>query len=390
MIELKIKLFNKIVIISFLLAFGLFSSAQTTITLSKQCNCNILSGDEFYSAGSLFPTGEFIGQIYIQTVQSSLYFWNGASWESILSLSDNNSKSIDDTLENSDYSVTFNYSDGTSFTTSVLLGPQGPSGDKGIQGVPGLDGTNGLAGADGATGTKGDTGLTGAVGAAGTDGIDGEQGIKGEIGNDGTNGVAGADGETGADGADGATGPKGDTGLTGAVGADGTDGIDGEQGIKGEIGNDGTNGTNGVAGADGETGADGADGATGPKGDTGLTGANGVDGVDGEDGVSTDTSGYYFTLPGISLTGNKNTNYTFNLYNYFTNLFSNAFTSSPGAPGSINNLGSNDYYYYISSYVDIGIFNSASINSNGILTYNLDHKIDGEHQAIINVTLLVK
>ncbi len=89
-----------------------------------------------------------------------MYFWGGTSWESILSLSDNNSKFIDDTFENSDYSVTFNYSDGTSFTTSVLLGPQGPSGDQGIQGVPGLDGTNGLAGADGTNGIDGATGLT--------------------------------------------------------------------------------------------------------------------------------------------------------------------------------------------------------------------------------------
>ena len=71
---------------------------------------------------------------------------------------------ITGTTDNGDGTFTFGYSDGTSFTTSNLTGPQGAAG---------ADGNDGADGAAGAKGDTGDTGATGPQGPAGNDGADG-------------------------------------------------------------------------------------------------------------------------------------------------------------------------------------------------------------------------
>ena len=77
---------------------------------------------------------------------------------------------ITGTTDNGDGTFTFGYSDGTSFTTSNLTGPQGAAGADGNDGAAGATGPQGPAGDKGDTG---DTGATGPQGPAGNDGADG-------------------------------------------------------------------------------------------------------------------------------------------------------------------------------------------------------------------------
>lgn len=83
---------------------------------------------------------------------------------------------ISSTVDNGDGTYTFNYTDGSSFTTSDLTGatgPQGPAGNDGLDGATGPMGPQGPAGIDGLDGAtgpmgpQGPTGLTGPAGPAG-------------------------------------------------------------------------------------------------------------------------------------------------------------------------------------------------------------------------------
>ena len=71
---------------------------------------------------------------------------------------------IESTIDNGDGTFTLNYSNGTSFTTINLTGPDGADGstglkgDKGDKGDTGPQGLTGNTGADGSNGLKGDTG----------------------------------------------------------------------------------------------------------------------------------------------------------------------------------------------------------------------------------------
>lgn len=64
---------------------------------------------------------------------------------------------ITDTELNDDYTLTFDYQDGTSYTTPSIRGAQGEQGETGAQGIQGIQGEKGETGAQGA---KGDTGKT--------------------------------------------------------------------------------------------------------------------------------------------------------------------------------------------------------------------------------------
>lgn len=69
---------------------------------------------------------------------------------------------IINTVDNGDGTFTFTYSDGTTFTTSDLTGPQGEQGDEGPegpQGPIGPEGPQGPQGEPGATGPQGEPGL---------------------------------------------------------------------------------------------------------------------------------------------------------------------------------------------------------------------------------------
>jgi hypothetical protein len=301
---------------------------------------------------------------------------------------------IASTVDNNDGTFTINYTDGSSFTTTDLTGPRG---EQGIQGPPGNDGVDGLNGTDGAdgqdgvgiastvdnndgtftinytdgssfttadlTGPQGAQGIQGEQGPIGPTGLTGPQGVQGPPGNDGADGLNGTDGVDGQDGVgitstvdnsdgtftinytDGSsfttadlTGPQGAQGIQGEQGPIGPTGATGPQGIQGPPGNDGVDGLNGQdgvgitstvdnndgtftlnysdgssfttadltgpQGAQGEQGSigptgltgpqgiQGPAGATGPQGPTGATGpagatgANGLNGADGQDGLS--------------------------------------------------------------------------------------------------------
>ena len=288
------------------------------------------------------------------------------------------------TVNNGDGTFTIIYTNGTTFTTSNLTGPQGPAGTAGaagLQGPAGADGANGngiantvnnndgtftinytngtsfttpnFTGAQGATGPQGPSGMAGTPGSAGvgiasavnngngtftlnftngssftTSNLTGPQGPAGAIGATGTNGVDGISayqewlnaGNTGTKAEFLATlkGDKGNDGVAGTNGTNGTDGTNGVDGIsayqewlnagntgtkaeflaalKGDKGNDGVAGTNGTNGTDGTNGVDGISayqewlnaGNTGTKADflATLKGDKGNDGVAGTDGIS--------------------------------------------------------------------------------------------------------
>ena len=98
---------------------------------------------------------------------------------------------IASTVDNGNGTYTFTYTDGSTFTTSDLTGPQGPQGPAGPKGEPGTQGPQGATGLQGPVGPKGDTGATGPQGLQGEQGIQGIQGLKGD---------PGAAGQDGADG----------------------------------------------------------------------------------------------------------------------------------------------------------------------------------------------
>lgn len=114
----------------------------------------------------------------------------------IISGSGNGIKSI---VLNKDYTLTINYTNGTSDTTTSIRGAKGEKGDKGDIGPQGPQGIQGL---------KGDTGNQGPKGEPG------ERGPKGEQGNTGVQGIQGPKGEQGIQGPKGEKGEKGDNGIS--------------------------------------------------------------------------------------------------------------------------------------------------------------------------------
>ena len=180
--------------------------------------------------------------------------------------------------------VTFSYTNGYSFTTMDLTGPQGNTGSTGEKGQKG---ENGYRGSQGPKGEKGEQGPSGRgfqinytisklndiylleetpntgdyalvtskddaaygnlllytkdkwdivgnmSGATGLQGSKGEKGSRGDTGFTGNNGIDGTKGERGLQGNDGIQGPKGNVGL---IGKTGDIGRKGDKGLKGDKG----------------------------------------------------------------------------------------------------------------------------------------------------------
>ena len=121
---------------------------------------------------------------------------------------------ISNVVLNSDYTLTINLTDGTSYTTSSIRGAQGERGVQGERGLQGEQGERGERGLQGERGVQGETGATGVGisnvtlnadytltitlsdgtsyttgsirGAQGERGLQGEQGVQGERGETGT------------------------------------------------------------------------------------------------------------------------------------------------------------------------------------------------------------
>ena len=209
---------------------------------------------------------------------------------------------------NSNYTLTLNFTDGTSYTTpNPIRGEKGETGDtgpQGIQGIQGVQGEQGPKGDTGDTGPKGDTGNgIRSITKTGTSGLVDTYTVTFTDSTTTTFSVTnGAKGDTGDTGPQGETGPKGDTGDTG-------------NGIASAVLNadytltlNFTNGTSyttptPIRGAQGETGATGATGETGPQGPSGSAATIAVGNVTSGSSASVVNSGtssaavFDFVLP---------------------------------------------------------------------------------------------
>jgi hypothetical protein len=172
-----------------------------------------------------------------------------------------NGVGVQSTVNNGDGTFTITYTDGSTFTSADLTGPQG------IQGITGAQG------------------IQGATGPAGTNGV----GVQSTVNNgNGTFTIIYTDGSTFTSvDLTGPTGPQGPIGPQGAMGPSGSNGV----GIQSTVNNG--NGTFTITYTDGSTfttadftGPTGAQGPAGPQGVQGNQGATGPQGVQGIQGVA--------------------------------------------------------------------------------------------------------
>ncbi|MEN1785223.1 MAG: hypothetical protein AAGF77_08805 [Bacteroidota bacterium] len=56
-------------------------SAQTTVNLEDQCNCEVLKGTDVTVAGATIPVATTAGDLYVNTDSGTIFFWDGDSWE---------------------------------------------------------------------------------------------------------------------------------------------------------------------------------------------------------------------------------------------------------------------------------------------------------------------
>ena len=76
---------------------------------------------------------------------------------------------IKSTIMNDDYTLTIEFTDGTSYTTPSIRGEKGTTGSQGAKGEKGDKGEQGIQGIPGEKGEKGDTGLAGYTPVKGVD-----------------------------------------------------------------------------------------------------------------------------------------------------------------------------------------------------------------------------
>ncbi|MEM7382302.1 MAG: hypothetical protein AAF361_14045, partial [Bacteroidota bacterium] len=154
------------------------------------------------------------GALVYNTDTGCIHYYNG-SWANLCEGSAPGSFSFND---NGNGTFTILYSDGTSFTSSDLTGPQGTQGEKGDQGDQGIQG---IQGEKGDKGDQGDQGIQGLKGDQGDQGIQGLKGDKGDQGDQGIQGLKGDKGDQGDQGIQGVKGDKGDQGDQGIQGLKG-------------------------------------------------------------------------------------------------------------------------------------------------------------------------
>jgi hypothetical protein len=171
-------------VISLIIGKGNQTSASTFETINWGAGYHFLKVDIDKNGGNDFKT---MSTQQLWSVPYSLYSKHAQFAEN----------GISDIFDNGNGTLTFNYFNGSSFTTSDLTGPQGPAGIDGINGIDGTNGTNGIDGADGANGN---------------DGLSAYQ-IWLNLGNSGTQ-IDFINSLTGPTGANGSQGPQGVPGLS--------------------------------------------------------------------------------------------------------------------------------------------------------------------------------
>lgn len=96
----------------------------------------------------------------------------------------------------------------------------------------------------------------------------------------------------------------------------------------------------------------------------------------------------FFYLPSLNIdTSTKGTGRTVNLYQSYKDQFSSPVVSSPGASGIPYFKSASDLEYYVTAY-DTSVLSNLSINSNGVLTYDVIGS--ATPCSFINVVLVVK
>ena len=241
---------------------------------------------------------------------------------------------ISSAVLNADYTLTLNFTDGTSYTT--------PTPIRGATGATGETGATGPAGPQGEQGPKGDTGETGATGAIGPQGPTGPTGATGNgiqsITKTGTSGLVDTytilftdgttttftvtNGQDGSDGADGVSPTVSTTAITGGTEVTITD-------------SDGAHTFDVMDGAQGSTGPQGPQG---PQGETGATGATGPQGPAGQDGAD----GFSPTVSTSAITGGTAVTIT-DAQGPHTFDVMNGINGQDGAPGADGSDGSDGF-----------------------------------------------
>src|SRR5690606_4559503 len=107
------------------------------------CNCTVLSGTLVTATGAATPSGADIGDLYVNTVTGTIYFWDGDSWE--LTATDNQSLSI--------VGDQLSISGGNTITVPTAVGPMGLLGAAGANGADGADGNGIKSSVDNGDGT---------------------------------------------------------------------------------------------------------------------------------------------------------------------------------------------------------------------------------------------
>ena len=260
---------------------------------------------------------------------------------------------ITSTTDNNDGTFTLNFSDGSSFTTTDLTGPQGVMGNPGNDGIDGEDGigitsttdnndgtftlnfsdgssftTTDLTGPQGQRGVQGPIGNTGATGPQGVMGNPGNDGIDGEDGIGITSTTDNNDGTFTLNFSDGSSFTTTDlTGPQGVMGNPGNDGIDGEDGVGITSTTDNNDGTFTLNFSDGSsfTTTD----LTGPQGATGATGLQGSDGTDG-------SSSYLYIVYSNNVDGSSFSE------TYTDEVYMGIFTS-PIVYGNVQNINNSEF-----------------------------------------------
>ncbi|MDP4826066.1 MAG: hypothetical protein NWR73_00150 [Flavobacteriales bacterium] len=125
---------------------------------------------------------------------------------------------IASTTANGDGTVTFVYTDGSTFTTTALTGPQGDQGPMGPAGPQGIQGIQGIQGPIGETGPQGPAGMDGNGIVSTSDNGDGTITFTFDDGSTfTTTDLTGPQGPQGDQGPIGPTGPQGPQGPAGTV-----------------------------------------------------------------------------------------------------------------------------------------------------------------------------
>ncbi|NKI28413.1 hypothetical protein HCG49_17825, partial [Arenibacter sp. 6A1] len=82
------------------------------------------------------------GALVFNTETNCVHYFNGIQWQNLCNTSDASKSSvgIKSTVDNGNGTITFNYTDGTYFTTSNLTGQRGLKGADGAKGDKGAQG----------------------------------------------------------------------------------------------------------------------------------------------------------------------------------------------------------------------------------------------------------